>query len=120
MNPVALPIERRPCQLDERRLASRRRGSRLCLQHALVITRHDLHKYRLQRVEILKHTRPELAARVLHVAGNETADQLTVSRLAEWLEIDHLRVASALDRAGRVEHVRDAAAHSRRKVASGF
>src|SRR5438067_3199315 len=87
-------------------------------EHALEVLRHDLDPRALEDDPVREDPLRDLGLRARVVLLDQRVDLLEVIG-GRRLEVDQAHVAALVERAGTVEHVRDATGHAGREVAPG-
>src|SRR3989344_606020 len=115
MKPVALPMRRlHPCLVLGHAGLARLGDGR---EHALVILRDDPDELRLRGLPVVEQLLRQRRAGVLRVAAQQLLHLLHILGIAERLEFDHRRVATALEVTARIEHECESAGHAGGEVA---
>src|SRR3954470_20009535 len=87
----------------------------MLLERGAIVVRHHLDEAELRRLPLVEQTRRDGRAGPPLVLVEQLPQSLEIVN-PERFEPDQLTVAALLERAVRVEHVRDAAAHAGREV----
>src|SRR5206468_6315323 len=85
-------------------------------EHALEVLEDHLHERLLRALPVHQEPRGHRTLRVPDVAGEEVLDRPHVLGVDHGLEVHHAEIAAALEGAGLVEHVGEAAGHAGREV----